>query len=154
MPQGTADIVYRRVSMFFLEVQEVLRGVYLGLELPRSPNDFPGLGYPYGMVSSDVPAAEHNDDLLSRQAAESLAKTLRAVADPTRLQLLSMLSGSPSGEVTVGELAGRLGLSQPTVSHHLRIMTDDGLLDREQRGRSVWYSITPERQAAISDLMR
>jgi ArsR family transcriptional regulator len=106
------------------------------------------------MVSSDVPAAEHNDDLLSRKAAEDLAKTLRAVADPTRLQLLSMLSGSPSGEVTVGELASRLGLSQPTVSHHLRIMTEDGLLNREQRGRSVWYSISPDRQSAISDLMR
>lgn len=107
-----------------------------------------------GMASSDVPAAEHNDDLLSRKAAEDLAKTLRAVADPTRLQLLSMLSGSPSGEVTVGELASRLGLSQPTVSHHLRIMTEDGLLNREQRGRSVWYSISPDRQSAISDLMR
>jgi ArsR family transcriptional regulator len=91
---------------------------------------------------------------LGRDAAEDLARTLRAVADPTRLQLLSMLNGSPNGEAIVGELADRLGLRQPTVSHHLRIMTDDGLLTREQRGRNVWYSIAPDRKDAIADLLR
>lgn len=129
-------------------------GVHLAFEQSRPRNAVWVSDTLGGMASSDVSASEHHDELLSRQAAENLAKTLRAVADPTRLQLLSMLSGSPSGEVTVGELAGRLGLSQPTVSHHLRIMTDDGLLHREQRGRSVWYSITPDRAAAIADLMR
>jgi ArsR family transcriptional regulator len=56
--------------------------------------------------------------------------TLRLVADPTRLQLLSMINGSPSQEVTVGELTQYLGLHQPTISHDLRRMHDDGLLDR------------------------
>lgn len=140
--------------MFFVEEQVLSHSVHRALRLRRPPGAVQVSDILGRMASSNVPFAEHNDDLLSRQAAENLAKTLRAVADPTRLQLLSMLSGSPSGEVTVGELAGRLGLSQPTVSHHLRIMTDDGLLNREQRGRSVWYSITPDRQAAISDLMR
>ncbi|HSP53408.1 MAG TPA: metalloregulator ArsR/SmtB family transcription factor [Cryobacterium sp.] len=91
--------------------------------------------------------------VLDRDAAEVLAKTLRTIADPTRLQLLSLMHGSPDGEATVGDLAERLGLRQPTVSHHLRIMIDDGLLVREQRGRNVWYAISPDRHSAIADLL-
>lgn len=91
---------------------------------------------------------------LSRSAAESLSKTLKLVADPTRLQLLSMISGSPGREVTVGELTTHLGLRQPTISHHLRLMFDDGLLTREQRGRHVWYAISPDRHDDIADLLR
>ena len=91
---------------------------------------------------------------LTRTAAETLAKTLRMVADPTRLQLLSMINGSPGQEVTVGELTQHLGLRQPTISHHLRLMFEDGLLDREQRGRHVWYSIAKDRRDAIADLLR
>ena len=91
---------------------------------------------------------------LTRSAAEALARTLRMVADPTRLQLLSMINGSPGQEVTVGELTQHLGLRQPTISHHLRLMFEDGLLDREQRGRQVWYSIAEDRRAAIADLLR
>jgi ArsR family transcriptional regulator, arsenate/arsenite/antimonite-responsive transcriptional repressor len=91
---------------------------------------------------------------LTRQAAEALAKTLRLVADPTRLQLLSMINGSPGQEVTVGELTQHLGLRQPTISHHLRLMYEDGLLDRDQRGRQVWYSIAEDRRDAVADLLR
>jgi ArsR family transcriptional regulator len=91
---------------------------------------------------------------LTRPAAEALAKTLRLVADPTRLQLLSMINGSPGQEVTVGELTQHLGLRQPTISHHLRLMYEDGLLDRDQRGRQVWYSIAEDRRDAVADLLR
>ena len=91
---------------------------------------------------------------LGRSAAETLARTLKAVADPTRLQLLSMIAGSESGEVTVGDLAATLGMTQPTITHHLRIMVDDGLLVREQRGRQVWHSIAASRKASILDLLR
>ncbi|MEX1078107.1 MAG: metalloregulator ArsR/SmtB family transcription factor [Homoserinimonas sp.] len=91
---------------------------------------------------------------INREAAERIARTLRAVADPTRLQLLSMIIGSPAGEALVGELADELGLTQPTVSHHMRIMHDDGLLAREQRGRQVWYSVAPDRRSDIIDLLR
>jgi ArsR family transcriptional regulator len=91
---------------------------------------------------------------LDRSAAETLARTLRAVADPTRLQLLSMIIGAAGGEVTVGDLAASLGMTQPTVTHHLRIMVEDGLLVREQRGRQAWHSIAPDRRAAIVDLLR
>jgi len=94
------------------------------------------------------------DEPLDRAAAEDMARTLRAVADPTRLQVLSMILGAESGEATVGELAAALGLSQPTVTHHLRIMVEDGLLIREPRGRQVWHSIAPQRRVAILDLLR
>jgi ArsR family transcriptional regulator len=91
---------------------------------------------------------------IDRLAAEDLARTLRAVADPTRLQLLSMIVGAPGGEATVGDLAAGLGLRQPTVTHHLRIMVEDGLLIREPRGRQVWMSISAGRRAAVIDLLR
>ena len=91
---------------------------------------------------------------LDRQAAENLARVLRVVADPTRLQLLSMIYGSSSRVVTVGEMASHLGLRQPTVSHHLRLMLEDGLVERHQQGRQVWYSLATDRRAAIADLLR
>jgi ArsR family transcriptional regulator len=91
---------------------------------------------------------------LERSVAEERARTLRAVADPTRLQLLSMIAGSPAGEATIGDLAAALGLSQPTVTHHVRIMSDDGLLERESRGKYVWLSIAADRRDGILDLLR
>lgn len=91
---------------------------------------------------------------LGREAAEALARTLRAVADPTRLQLLSLIERTENHEATVGELTTGLGLRQPTISHHLRVMVEDGLLHREQRGRNAWYSVTPERRTEINDLLR
>ncbi|MFB9641457.1 ArsR/SmtB family transcription factor [Agromyces lapidis] len=91
---------------------------------------------------------------LDREAAESLARTLRAIADPTRLQLLSLIRSSPNAEATGGELADRLQLTQPTVSHHLRIMVDDGLLVRDQRGKHVWFSVVADRATEIDDLLR
>ncbi|WP_104138069.1 helix-turn-helix transcriptional regulator [Cryobacterium sp. Y62] len=109
-----------------------------------------------------MPSSARHDDAdaaqpitpLDRTAAEVLARTLRAVADPTRLQLLSMIAGAVSGEVTVGDLATTLGMTQPTITHHLRIMVDDGLLVRDQRGRQVWHSIAASRKSAILDLLR
>jgi len=91
---------------------------------------------------------------MGREVAESLARTLRAVADPTRLQLLSVIRRSPAGESTVSDLADQLGFTQPTISHHLRIMVDDGLLVRDQRGRHAYFSVVPERTADIDDLLR
>ncbi|WP_136709086.1 metalloregulator ArsR/SmtB family transcription factor [Agromyces sp. H66] len=106
-------------------------------------------------AASDVPGVsrEPAGPRLDRAAAESLARTLRAVADPTRLQLLSIIRSSPDGEATSGELAERIGLRQPTISHHLRLMSDDGLVVREQRGKFAWYSVAPDRIAEIDDLL-
>ncbi|WP_224760505.1 metalloregulator ArsR/SmtB family transcription factor [Salinibacterium sp. ZJ450] len=86
---------------------------------------------------------------MDREDAERLAHTLRMVADPTRLQVLSVIIGSPNGEALVGNLAVELGITQPTVSHHVKVMAEEGLLQRDRRGRQVWYSIVPSRRAEI-----
>lgn len=100
------------------------------------------------------PDRGERSEALDRETAESLARTLRALADPTRLQLLSLIRRSPNAEATGSELAEQLGLTQPTVSHHLRIMVDDGLLVRDQRGRNAWFSVAADRTAEIDDLLR
>ena len=91
---------------------------------------------------------------MARADAELIARNLRAMADPTRVQILSLIVESPDGRRPVTELADALGLRQPTVSHHLRLMTDEGLLERVQEGRQVWYSIVPARVHDVFDSVR
>ncbi len=81
---------------------------------------------------------------LGEDEAERLAGALRVLADPARLRLLSLIGSHPDGEACVCDLTVPLGLSQPTVSHHLKVLTDAGVLGREQRGRWVYYSLLPE----------
>ncbi len=90
---------------------------------------------------------------LDRSLAEELARTLRALADPTRIQILSIIAGSPGGEATVQTITDGMGLRQPTISYHLRIMLEDGHVLRDQRGRNVWYSIAPDRRDTVHDLL-
>lgn len=92
--------------------------------------------------------------VLSREQAVDTAEVLRVVSDPTRLQLLSLIHHSVDGRARVTDLTRALGLRQPTVSHHLRVMTEAGVLHREPAGREAWYSIEAERLQAISDLLR
>jgi ArsR family transcriptional regulator len=80
---------------------------------------------------------------LSAGDAETLASTLRVLADPARLRLLSVIAAQPDTEACVCNLTGPVGLSQPTVSHHLKLLNEAGILDREQRGRWVFFSIRP-----------
>jgi len=86
---------------------------------------------------------------LKREDAEQLAATLKAVADPARLLVLSLIAAQPSGEACVCHFTGRLKLSQPTVSHHLKLLFDAGLLERERRGTWVYYRIIPEQLVAL-----
>lgn len=81
---------------------------------------------------------------LDEGEAERLAGALRILADPARLRLLSILGSHPNGEACVWELTGPIGLSQPTVSHHLKILADAGLVGREKRGRLVYFWVLPE----------
>jgi len=90
---------------------------------------------------------------LDRETAEQLAKLLKAVADPARLQLLALIKSSPGGTACVCDLTAPLGLSQPTVSHHLKVLKDAGLLHREQRGTWAWFSIDGDRLAELSVLL-
>lgn len=91
---------------------------------------------------------------LERVAAEQIARNLRAMADPTRVQILSLIVESAGGRRPVTELADELGLTQPTVSHHLRIMTDEGILERSQEGRQAWYSVVPSRVSDVFESVR
>ncbi|CAN5343069.1 hypothetical protein BH11ACT4_BH11ACT4_15800 [soil metagenome] len=86
-----------------------------------------------------------------RSEAERIARNLRAMADPTRVQILSLIVESASGRRSVTELADDLGITQPTVSHHLRLMADEGLLERIQEGRHAWYSVVPARVNEVFD---
>ncbi len=86
---------------------------------------------------------------LSEERARQLAADLAAVADPVRLRLLSMLTSAEAGEVCVCEMVEPLGRSQPTVSHHLKVLADAGLIVGEKRGRWVWYRAVPERMAYL-----
>ncbi|REE99888.1 ArsR/SmtB family transcription factor [Thermomonospora umbrina] len=82
---------------------------------------------------------------MDRDEAARIAHLLKAVADPTRLQLLGMIRDSPSGEACVCDLTAALGLTQPTISHHLKILGDAGLVVRDRRGSWVWYTVSAER---------
>ena len=86
---------------------------------------------------------------LSRQAAERLAEAMKVLADPARLQLLSLISGRPNKEACVCDLTAPLGLSQPTVSHHLKVLHEAGLLAREQRGKWVYYRMLVDGWEAV-----
>lgn len=83
-------------------------------------------------------------EALDEGEAERLAAALRVLADPARLRLLSLLGAHPNGEACVCELTGPIGLSQPTVSHHLKVLTDAGLIGREKRGRWVYFWVLPQ----------
>jgi ArsR family transcriptional regulator len=91
---------------------------------------------------------------LSRDVAESLAGLLKAVADPTRLQLLALIKASDGGQACVCDLTEPLGLTQPTVSHHLKVLTGAGLLTRKRRGIWVWYAIDQARLDELAALLR
>jgi ArsR family transcriptional regulator, arsenate/arsenite/antimonite-responsive transcriptional repressor len=77
--------------------------------------------------------------------ADELAAIFRALGDPGRLRLLSFLAAQPGGEACVCNLTEPLGLSQPTVSHHLKVLTDANLLERERRGTWMYYRLRLER---------
>jgi ArsR family transcriptional regulator, arsenate/arsenite/antimonite-responsive transcriptional repressor len=80
---------------------------------------------------------------LSAEAAKQKALVFKALADPNRLRLLSIVKAGASGECCVCDLTEPLDLGQPTVSHHLKILVDAGLLHREKRGTWAYYSLVP-----------
>jgi ArsR family transcriptional regulator, arsenate/arsenite/antimonite-responsive transcriptional repressor len=90
---------------------------------------------------------------LAEDEAQRLAQALKAIADPARLRLLSLIQGQPEGEACVCHLTEPLGLSQPTVSHHLKVLLNAGLVEREQRGSWAYYRVTPEQLGALRDVL-
>ena len=87
---------------------------------------------------------------LSAQDAQVLARTLKALADPARLRVLSLVAGADGREVCVCDLTEPLGLSQPTVSHHLKVLVEAGFLQREKRGVWAHYSLVPGALAQVT----
>ncbi len=90
---------------------------------------------------------------LSPAEAEELAGALKALADPIRLRLLSFIAAQPDGEACVCNVMAPVQLSQPTVSHHLKILHQAGVLQREKRGAWVYYRVVPDRLEAIRDAL-
>ena len=90
---------------------------------------------------------------LARPHAEQLAQLLKAVADPTRLQLLSLIASTPGRTACVCDLTESLRLTQPTVSHHLRVLVEGGFLTRERRGPWAYFAIVDERLDDVRALL-
>jgi ArsR family transcriptional regulator len=91
---------------------------------------------------------------LDVDTAERLARSFRALADPTRVRLLSLIAAAPEGEACICDLTDVVALSQPTVSHHMRQLVDAGLVTREQRGKWAFYAVVDEALDALSAALR
>jgi ArsR family transcriptional regulator, arsenate/arsenite/antimonite-responsive transcriptional repressor len=88
--------------------------------------------------------------IVSDETAETLARMFKALGDPTRVRLLSMIAAAPEGEACVCDLIEPVGLSQPTVSHHMRLLVEAGLATREQRGKWAFYRVVPEVLSSLA----
>src|ERR1700721_833479 len=90
---------------------------------------------------------------LSMEQAEQVAPLLKALADPVRLRLMSLIASRPGGEACVCDLTGAFDLSQPTISHHLKVLHDAGLIDRDKRGVWVWYRARTQALASLATII-
>ena len=90
---------------------------------------------------------------LDEEQATELAEALKALADPVRLRLVSIIGTAGSGEVCACDLPALVERSQPTVSHHLSVLVNAGVLHREQRGKWAWFRLRPDRLAALGDAL-
>jgi ArsR family transcriptional regulator, arsenate/arsenite/antimonite-responsive transcriptional repressor len=102
-----------------------------------------------GLVDGGECCAPVSSDALNEAQSEILARSFAALADPIRLRMLSLITSAPAGEVCACDLVEPSGRSQPTVSHHMKILVDAGLVEREKRGLWVWYRPIPARLEAL-----
>jgi ArsR family transcriptional regulator len=93
------------------------------------------------------------EPITADQAAE-LARLLKALADPARLRLVSLVAANEGGEACVCYLTEPLGLTQPTISHHLKILVEAGIFTRDKRGVWAYYALVPEALNALSTVLR
>ena len=107
------------------------------------------------MLSEELAAccASAGGSGLDATSAERLAAVLKVIAEPTRLRLLSLVAAHPSREECICNLTERVGVSQPTVSHHMKLLVDAGLLEREQRGKWAYYRLVPGTLDALGRLV-
>ncbi|VXC51472.1 ArsR/SmtB family transcription factor [Nocardioides sp. AX2bis] len=104
-------------------------------------------------ADSCAPSSSAAGEVMARDEAERLAQLIKALGDPTRIQLLEMIRTSPDHAACVCDLTEPLGLSQPTISHHLKVLTDAGLLARERRGAWAWFSVRDDRAEETARLV-
>jgi ArsR family transcriptional regulator len=90
---------------------------------------------------------------LSEPAAAEMARKLKALADPVRLRLFSAIASHSGGEACVCDISGGIEVSQPTVSHHLKVLRDAGLLTSERRASWVYYAVVPQSLREIAALL-
>lgn len=93
-------------------------------------------------------------EALSSESAAPIALRFKAIGDPTRLRLLSIVAAHEGGEACVCDLTDPVSLSQPTVSHHLKVLVDAGLLTRTKRGTWSFYALVPGSLDALADVLR
>ncbi len=92
-------------------------------------------------------------EVLETAAAQRLAGVLKALAEPTRLRLVSLIAAHDDAEACVCDLTDPVALTQPTVSHHLKILVDAGLLERQQRGKWAYYRLVPGALDALAGML-
>lgn len=91
--------------------------------------------------------------MVTADDALAIAQRLKALADPTRIQLVSLLLSSPGGAACTCELAPAVELSEPTVSHHLKQLLDAGLVSKQRQGANVYYRLVPESLRAVARVL-
>ncbi|MFF3838624.1 ArsR/SmtB family transcription factor [Streptomyces sp. NPDC001930] len=105
-------------------------------------------------VEADACCSPMVREPLGAEAAADLAKTFKALSDPVRLRLLSLIASHDGGEACVCDLTGPFDVSQPTISHHLKVLREAGLVDSERRGTWVYYRVLPTALARLSSLLQ
>jgi ArsR family transcriptional regulator len=93
------------------------------------------------------------DDPITEEAAAGLAQVFKALGDPVRLRLVSLIGARQGGEVCVCDLTSAFDLTQPTISHHLKVLREAGLIDSERRGTWVYYRLVPAALERMAELL-
>jgi ArsR family transcriptional regulator len=106
------------------------------------------------IADTEVCCAPVARGVLDAEEAQGLARMFKALGDPTRVRLLSLIAAQPGREACICDLIEPVGLSQPTVSHHMKQLVDAGLVVREQRGRWAFYRVVDETLTALSGALR
>lgn len=103
------------------------------------------------VIAADCPPLL--EGALDADDADALAQALRVLADPTRLRILSLIQSQPEQEACVCHLTEPLGLTQPTVSHHMKVLLAAGLVERDQRGSWAYFRVVPEPLGSLRELL-
>lgn len=101
----------------------------------------------------DIRGISITGEIVGIEDAQKVAQVFKALSDPTRVRLLSLIAENPDGEVCLCELIEPVELSQPTVSHHMKLLVDAGLVTRDQRGRWAYYAIDSQAFAALREVL-